>query len=97
MMPSAPPVYPLDAIPLETVDRSSDALQLHELASAWTVCQTAARCFVVLLFANGIIQLLSRQSFVGLAKDSFYVLGHLQDRHKALTLVLPSENLIAVP
>ena len=54
-MPSAPPVYPLDAIPLETVDRSSDALQLHELASAWTVCQTAARCFVVLLFANGII------------------------------------------
>ena len=54
MMPSAPPVYPLDAIPLETVDRSSDALQLHELASAWTVCQTAARCFVVLLFANGI-------------------------------------------
>ena len=53
-MPSAPPVGPLDAIPLETVDRSSDALQLHELASAWTVCQTAARCFVVLLFSNGI-------------------------------------------
>ena len=81
MMPSAPPVYPLDAIPLETVDRSSDALQLHELASAWTVCQTAARCFVVLLFANGISPVQKR----GCHSDrtpGMKLVGTLHDFHK---------------
>ena len=54
MLPSEPPVYPLCANPLETVDRSSDALQLHELVSASTKWQNASSCFMALLFANGI-------------------------------------------